>query len=68
MGLNFHLFPHVVKGMHYHGTFYVIYMLDYDKRGVEKTETRTMKVYTTFDKLTSVEGFALQKYISTMRL
>ena len=68
MGVNFHLFLHVVTGMHYHGTFYVIYMLDYDKGGVEKTETRTMKVYTTFDKLTSVEGFSLQKYISTMRL
>ena len=68
MGLNFHLFPHVVTGMHYHGTFYVIYMLDYDKGGVEKTETRTMKVYTTFDKLSSVEGFLFQKYISTMRL
>ena len=54
--------------MYYHGTFYVIYMLDYDKGGVEKTETRTMKVYTTFDKLSAVEGFSLQKYISTMRL
>ena len=68
MGLNFHVFPHVVTGMHYHGTFYVIYMLDYDKGGVEKTETRTVKVYTTFGKLTSVEGFSLQEYISTMRL
>ena len=68
MGFNFHLFPHVVTGMHYHGTFYVIYMSDYDEGGVEKTETRTMKVYTTFDKHTSVEGLSLQKYISTMRL
>ena len=52
MGLNFHLFRDANTDIHISCTFNVIYTLDYDKGGVERTEIRTLQVYTTFDKLT----------------
>ena len=51
MGLNFHLFRDVNTDIHISCTFNVFYTLDYDKGGVERTEIRTLQVYTTFDKL-----------------
>ena len=68
MGLNFHLFRDVNTDIHISCTFNVIYTLDYDKGGVERTEIRTLQVYTTFDKLLIIQGFSLQKQISTMAL
>ena len=52
MGLNSHLFRDVNTDIHISCTFNVIYTIDYDKGGVERTEIRTLQVYTTFDKLT----------------
>ena len=68
MGLNFHLFRGVNTDIHISCTFNVIYTLDYDKGVVERTEIRTLQVYSTFDKLTYNPGFSLQKHISTMAL